>query len=114
MEKIVWTDRVKNGVLQRLIEEGNIVPIVKGRNEGGKKGRKANWIGHIWRRNCLIKYVIEGNIGGSIEVMRRTGRRRKQLLNNLKQNSRYCKLKKRKHYISLYAELTLEESMDLS
>jgi hypothetical protein len=24
------------------------------------KRRKANWIGQIWRRNCLIKQVIEG------------------------------------------------------
>jgi hypothetical protein len=24
--------------------------------------RKANWIGHILRRNCLIKQVIEGKI----------------------------------------------------
>jgi hypothetical protein len=23
-------------------------------------GRKNNWIGHIWRRNCLLKYVTEG------------------------------------------------------
>jgi hypothetical protein len=26
--------------------------------------RKANWIGHILRRNCLIKYIIEGKILG--------------------------------------------------
>jgi hypothetical protein len=24
--------------------------------------RKANWIGHVLRRNCLIKQIIEGNI----------------------------------------------------
>jgi hypothetical protein len=24
--------------------------------------RKANWLGHISRRNCLLKYVMEGNI----------------------------------------------------
>jgi hypothetical protein len=24
------------------------------------KRRKANWIGHILRRNCLLKHVIEG------------------------------------------------------
>jgi hypothetical protein len=33
--------------------------------------RKANWIGHILRRNCLLQRVIEGNIKGGIEV---TGR----------------------------------------
>jgi hypothetical protein len=36
------------------------------------KRRKGNWIGHIWRRNCLLKQVIEGKVEGRIEV---TGRR---------------------------------------
>jgi hypothetical protein len=31
-------------------------------------------------RNCLLKYVIEGKIEGTIEVTGRRGRRRKQLL----------------------------------
>jgi hypothetical protein len=30
--------------------------------------RKANWIGHILRRNCLLRQVIEGKINGGIEV----------------------------------------------
>ena len=48
--------------------------------------RKANWIGHILRRNCLLKKVTEGNIKGEIlvEVTRRRGRRRKILLDELK------------------------------
>jgi len=33
--------------------------------------RKANWIGHIFHRNCLIKHVTEGKIEGRIEVTRR-------------------------------------------
>jgi hypothetical protein len=28
-----------------------------------KRKRKANWIGHILRRNCLLKQVIEGKKG---------------------------------------------------
>ena len=36
------------------------------------KKRKANWIGHILRRNCLLKQVIEGKIKGGIEVNRKT------------------------------------------
>jgi len=32
--------------------------------------RKANWIGHILRRNCLLKQ-IEGKIKGEMEVARR-------------------------------------------
>ena len=36
--------------------------------------RKANWVGHILRRNCLLKQIIEGKIKGQIEVTRRRGR----------------------------------------
>jgi len=28
------------------------------------KRRKAHWIGHFLRRNCLIKYVIAGKVEG--------------------------------------------------
>jgi hypothetical protein len=38
---------------------------------------KANWIGHILRRNCILKHIIEGKIGGGIELMGRQGKRRK-------------------------------------
>ena len=53
MEKISWTDHVRNEeVLLRVNEQRNILhEIMK---------RKANWIGHILRRNCLLKQVIEG------------------------------------------------------
>jgi hypothetical protein len=62
-------------------EERNIVHTIK--------RRKANWIGHILRRNCLLKHVIEGKLEGRIEVMGRRGRRRKQLLDDLKEKRRY-------------------------
>ena len=52
----------------------------------------ANWIGHILRRNCLLKQVIEGKIKGEIEVTRRRGRRRKKLLDGLKDGTGYCHL----------------------
>jgi len=32
------------------------------------KRRETNWIGHILRGNCLLKYVIEGKIEGRVEV----------------------------------------------
>ena len=51
------------------------------------------WIGHILRRNCLIQQVIEGKIKGKIEVTRRRGRRRKELLDDLKDRRGYCQLK---------------------
>ena len=55
--------------------------------------RKANWIGHILRRNCLLQQVIEGNIKGRIEVTGRRGRRRRKLLDDLKERRGYCHLK---------------------
>jgi hypothetical protein len=44
---------------------------------------KANWIGHILRRNCLIKKVIEGTIKGETELTRGRERRRKKLQDDL-------------------------------
>jgi hypothetical protein len=82
MEKISWTDRVNNEiVLQREKEERNILHTIR--------RRKANWIGHILRRNCLLKHIIEGKIIG----IRTRGRRRKQLLDDLKEARRSWKLK---------------------
>jgi len=55
--------------------------------------RKANWIGHILRRNCLLQQVIEGKIKGGIEVTGRKGRKRRKLLDDLKERRGYCHLK---------------------
>jgi hypothetical protein len=85
MEKISWTDRVRNEeVLHSVKEERNIVRTIK--------RRQANWIGHILCRNCLLKHVIEGKIEGRIEMTGRRGRRSKQLLDDLKEKKRYWKL----------------------
>ena len=54
--------------------------------------RKANWIGHILRRNCLLQQVIEGKINEGIKVIGRRGRRRRKLLNDLKERRGYCHL----------------------
>jgi hypothetical protein len=45
------------------------------------------------RRNCLLKHVIEGTLEGRIEMTGRRGRRRKQLLDDLKEKKGYWKLK---------------------
>jgi hypothetical protein len=58
-----------------------------------KVNRKANWIGHILRRKCLLKQVIEGKIKGEMDVTRRRGRRRKKLLDDLKDRREYSHLK---------------------
>jgi hypothetical protein len=52
MEKISWTDHVRNEeVLLRVKEQRNILLEIN--------KRKANWIGHIFRRNCLLQQVTE-------------------------------------------------------
>ena len=86
MEKISWTDHVRNeDVLFRVNEQRNIVHEIR--------KRKANWIGHILRRNCLLKQVIEGKIKAEMEVTRRRGRRLKILLDDLKDRRGYSHLK---------------------
>jgi hypothetical protein len=37
--------------------------------------RKANWIGHISRRNCILQRVTEGKIKGVIQVTERQEKR---------------------------------------
>ena len=54
---------------------------------------KANWIGHILRINCLLQRVIEGKIKGWTEVTGRWGRRRRKLLDDLKERRGYSHLK---------------------
>jgi hypothetical protein len=72
-------------VLLRVKEQRNILhEIYK---------RKANWIGHILRRNCLLQQVIKGKIKGKIEVTGRRGRRRRKLLDDLKKGRGYSHLK---------------------
>jgi hypothetical protein len=65
--EISWTDRLRNKeVLHRVKEERNILHTVQRRN--------ANWIGHILRRKCLLKHVIEEKLDGRIEMTGRRGR----------------------------------------
>jgi len=45
------------------------------------------------RRNCLLRQVIEGKIKVGIEVTGRQGRRRRKLLDDLKERRGYCHLK---------------------
>jgi len=52
-----------------------------------------NGIGHSLRRNCLIKHVTEGQIGGRITVTERRGRRGQRLLDDLMETRVYWKVK---------------------
>ena len=86
MEKISWIDHVRNEeVLLRVNEQRNILREIR--------KRKANWIGHILHRKCLLKQDIEGKIKGKVDVTRSWGRRRKKLLDDLKDRRGYSHLK---------------------
>jgi hypothetical protein len=86
MEKISWTDNVRNEeVSLRVKAQRNILHEIR--------KRKAKWIGHILRRNCILQWVTEGKIQGVIEVTGRQGRRRRKLLDVLKERGGYSHLK---------------------
>jgi hypothetical protein len=86
MEKISWTDHVRNeDVLLRGKEQRNILHEIR--------KRKANLIGHILRRNCLLQRVTEGKMQGRLEVTGRQGRRRRKLLDDLEERRGYSHLK---------------------
>ena len=72
MEKIKWPEKVTNKVLERIGEKRTLLNNIL--------RRKANWIGHILKRNCLLHDAIKGQI---IEV-KGVGRRRTQLLDDLR------------------------------
>jgi hypothetical protein len=54
-----WKDCGRNTGLHKSNVERNFLQIIK--------RRKANWIGHIWHRNCLLKHVIPGKIQGRVD-----------------------------------------------
>jgi hypothetical protein len=90
---MIWTNHVRNEeVLLRCNEQMNILHEIR--------KRMANWIGHILRRNCPLKQVIEGKIKGQIEVTRRGGRIRKKLVDDLGDRRGYCNLKEK--YLRLH------------
>jgi hypothetical protein len=72
-------------VLLRVNEQRNILHEIRKWN--------ANSIGHILRRNCLLKQIIERKIKGEMEVTRRRERRRRKLVDDLKDRRGYCHLK---------------------
>jgi hypothetical protein len=57
MEKISWPDRMRNEeVLLRVEEQRNTLHEIS--------KRKANWIGHNLRRNCLLQRLLKEKIKG--------------------------------------------------
>ena len=71
MENLTWTDHVRNEEVLHRVKEKNIPHTIK--------RSKTNWIGHILRRNCLSRRNRND---------RETRRRRKRLLDDLKEIKR--------------------------
>ena len=76
---------MRNEVFFRVKKERNILHTIK--------IRKADWIGHILRRNCPLKHIIDGKEEGRIDVTGRRGRRRKQVPDSLKEVRGYWNFK---------------------
>ena len=79
MEKIKWSEKVTNEqVLDHVGEKMTLINNIL--------HRKANWISHILRRNCLLH-------DGQMTEVKGVGRIRTQLLDDLRNRRRYCELK---------------------
>ena len=72
MEKIKWSEEVTNEQGDRIGEKRTLLYNIL--------LKKATWIGHILRRNCLLHDSIEGQM----TEMKEVGRRRTQLLDDLR------------------------------
>ncbi|XP_069704562.1 protein bunched, class 2/F/G isoform-like isoform X2 [Periplaneta americana] len=71
MERVRWTDRVRNeALLERVGEERMMLKLIR--------ERKKNWLGHWLRRNCLLK------LKGMVNSRRVWGRRRYQMIDDIK------------------------------
>ena len=80
--KIKWSEKVTNErVLGRIGERRTLINNIL--------RRKANWVGHIARRNYLLHDAIEGQM----TEVKGVGRRRTQLLDDLRNRRRYWELK---------------------
>ena len=54
MERVKWTDKIKNAFVLERVGKGRIMlELIK---------RKRNWLGHWLRRKCLLKDALEGMV----------------------------------------------------
>ena len=72
MERVKWTDKLKNSVvLERVGEDRKMLEQIK--------KRKRTWLGHWLRRNGLLKDDLEGTVNGK----KFRGRKRYQMIDNI-------------------------------
>ena len=92
-------------MLLRVNEQRNILHEIR--------KRKANWIGHILRRNCLLKQVIEGNIKGRWKWQEDEEEDVRSYWMILRIGEDIL-IGRRRLWIALYGGIVLEEALDLS
>jgi hypothetical protein len=80
-----WALELIRAIFLRVKEQRNILHEIH--------KWKANWIGHILCKNCLLQWVIEGKIQGGREVTGIQRRRCRKLLDVLKERRGYSHLK---------------------
>ena len=52
MERVKWTDKIKNALVLERVGEGRIMLELI-------RKRKRNWLDHWLRKNCLLKDALE-------------------------------------------------------
>ncbi|KAL1456898.1 hypothetical protein WDU94_001586 [Cyamophila willieti] len=82
IENIICSEKVRNEeVLRRVGEERNILDTIK--------KRKRSWLGHILRRDCLQRRIMEGEIQGT----RSRGARKFGMLTDILEKKTFEELK---------------------
>jgi hypothetical protein len=91
---IVMLEKDREGYLDWSCEKWRSITKIQGGQDYIKtiKGRKAPWMCRIFRRNCLLKHVVEGNVERWGKVTRSLRRRHKPLLDDTKETRGYWKL----------------------
>ena len=84
MERVKWTNKIKNAVVLERMGEGRIMLELIRKS-------KRNWLGHWLRRNCLLKDALEGVVNGK----KVRGRRRYQMIDNIMINELYEDMKRK-------------------
>src|SRR6218665_2074133 len=83
MERFSWMEhRTNEEILERVDEKRSLIGIIR--------SRQGNWLGHIMRRNSLLRTIIEGRIEGK----KKRGRPRMMLLDWMLKED-YSKLKEK-------------------
>ena len=83
MERVKWTDKIKNAV---VIGSGR-----KKNNAGTDEEEENKLAGHWLRRNCLLKDAQKGMVNGK----KVCSRRRYQMIDNIMINGLYADMKRK-------------------